>query len=58
MTKPSLLFWKLFLAFWLATSLTFLAAVGVMVLGQIPGRDALNGLERALQRDHDLAGNG
>lgn len=29
MMKPSRLFWKLFLAFWLATSLTFFAGVGV-----------------------------
>jgi signal transduction histidine kinase len=36
--KPSRLFWKLFLAFWLATSLTFLVGVGILVLGSIrPG---------------------
>lgn len=33
MMKPSRLFWKLFLAFWLATSLTFLVGVGILVLG-------------------------
>lgn len=32
MNKPSLLFWKLFLAFWLATTLTFLAGGGVLEL--------------------------
>ena len=39
MTKPSLLFWKLFLAFWLATSLTFLAGVGVIELGSFRAGD-------------------
>ncbi len=29
MMKPSRLFWKLFLAFWLATSLTFLVGLGI-----------------------------
>ncbi|WP_223483594.1 ATP-binding protein [Pseudomonas sp. A-RE-19] len=33
MTRPSRLFWKLFLAFWLATSLTFLVGLGFLVLG-------------------------
>lgn len=33
MMKPSRLFWKLFLAFWLATSLTFLVGLGLLVLG-------------------------
>ncbi|WP_448093154.1 ATP-binding protein [Pseudomonas lini] len=33
MMKPSRLFWKLFLAFWLATSLTFLVGLGILVLG-------------------------
>ena len=38
MTKPSLLFRKLFLAFWLATTLTFLAGVGVLELSSFrPG---------------------
>lgn len=38
MMKPSRLFWKLFLAFWLATSLTFLVGLGVLVLGSfMPG---------------------
>ena len=38
MMKPSRLFWKLFLAFWLATSLTFLVGLGVLVLGSFrPG---------------------
>ena len=38
MIKPSLLFWKLFLAFWLATTLTFLVGVGVLELGRFrPG---------------------
>ncbi|VVN59655.1 Adaptive-response sensory-kinase SasA [Pseudomonas fluorescens] len=39
MTKPSLLFWKLFLAFWLATSLTFLVGVGVLELGRFRPND-------------------
>ncbi len=33
MMKPSRLFWKLFLAFWLATSLTFLVGLGLLVMG-------------------------
>ena len=33
MMKPSRLFWKLFLAFWLATSLTFLVGLGLFVMG-------------------------
>lgn len=33
MMKLSRLFWKLFLAFWLATSLTFLVGLGILVLG-------------------------
>ena len=38
MIKPSLLFWKLFLAFWLATTLTFLVGIGVLELGRFrPG---------------------
>ncbi|WP_411392634.1 ATP-binding protein [Pseudomonas sp. MPB23] len=32
MIKPSLLFWKLFLAFWLATTSTFFVGVGVLEL--------------------------
>lgn len=39
MTKPSLLFWKLFLAFWLATTLTFLVGVGVLELGRFLPND-------------------
>ena len=39
MTKPSLLFWKLFLAFWLATTLTFLVGVGVLELGRFQPND-------------------
>ncbi|AHL33356.1 histidine kinase [Pseudomonas brassicacearum] len=31
--KPSRLFWKLFLAFWLSTSLTFLVGLGLLVMG-------------------------
>ncbi|MCP2073407.1 UNVERIFIED_ORG: signal transduction histidine kinase [Pseudomonas lini] len=31
--KPSRLFWKLFLAFWLSTSLTFLVGLGILVMG-------------------------
>ena len=34
MIKPSLLFWKLFLAFWLATTSTFLVGVGVLEVGR------------------------
>ena len=41
MTKPSLLFWKLFLAFWLATTLTFLAGVGVLELSSFRPGDPL-----------------
>ena len=38
MTRPSLLFWKLFLAFWLATTLTFLVGIGVLELSRFrPG---------------------
>ncbi|EJL07083.1 Signal transduction histidine kinase [Pseudomonas sp. NFPP07] len=38
MSKPSRLFWKLFLAFWLATSLTFFVGVGILLLsGSLPG---------------------
>ncbi|NAS94791.1 two-component sensor histidine kinase, partial [Pseudomonas syringae pv. actinidiae] len=29
--RPSRLFWKLFLAFWLATSLTFLVGAGLFI---------------------------
>ncbi|MBB6286430.1 signal transduction histidine kinase [Pseudomonas sp. SJZ103] len=39
MTRPSLLFWKLFLAFWLATTLTFLVGVGVLELGRFQPND-------------------
>lgn len=39
MTKPSLLFWKLFLAFWLATTLTFLVGVGMLELGRFRPND-------------------
>ena len=38
MMKPSRLFWKLFLAFWLATSLTFFVGIGIITLSrQGPG---------------------
>lgn len=38
MMKPSRLFWKLFLAFWLATSLTFLVGLCILLLGSMrPG---------------------
>lgn len=38
MMKPSRLFWKLFLAFWLATSLTFVVGLAFLVLGSFkPG---------------------
>jgi len=38
MIKPSRLFLKLFLAFWLATSLTFLVGLGILLLGRLfPG---------------------
>lgn len=33
MMKPSRMFWKLFLAFWLATSLTFLVGLGLLMMG-------------------------
>ncbi|KMT57109.1 HAMP domain-containing sensor histidine kinase [Pseudomonas fildesensis] len=39
MTKPSLLFWKLFLAFWLATTLTFLVGVCVLELSRFRPND-------------------
>ncbi|MGA9703540.1 HAMP domain-containing sensor histidine kinase [Pseudomonas sp.] len=39
MTRPSLLFWKLFLAFWLATTLTFLLGVGVLEWGRFRPND-------------------
>lgn len=55
MTRPGRLFWKLFLAFWLATTLTFL--VGMLILGLNnalagnPQLDALlNNEEQLLQR--------
>ncbi len=55
MSKPSLLFWKLFLAFWLATTLTFLVGVGVLELGRFrPGdphvQTILAAQERLLQQ--------
>lgn len=55
MTKPSLLFWKLFLAFWLATTFTFLAGVGVLELGSFrPGDPHVEAIlaseERLLQQ--------
>jgi len=38
MIRPSRLFWKLFLAFWLATSLTFLVGLAILLLGRFfPG---------------------
>ncbi len=43
MMKPSRLFWKLFLAFWLATSLTFFVGIGVMTLSRLgPGNPHLD----------------
>lgn len=39
MTRPSLLFWKLFLAFWLATTLTFLVGIGVLELSRFRPSD-------------------
>lgn len=43
MMKPSRLFWKLFLAFWLATSMTFFVGMGVMTLGRLgPGNPHLD----------------
>lgn len=36
MMKPSRLFWKLFLAFWLATSLTFFVGIGIITLSHKP----------------------
>jgi signal transduction histidine kinase len=39
MMKPSRLFWKLFLAFWLATSLTFLVGLGILELGNFRPAD-------------------
>ncbi|MCF5724477.1 HAMP domain-containing sensor histidine kinase [Pseudomonas syringae] len=55
MSKPSLLFWKLFLAFWLATTFTFLAGVGVLELGSFrPGDPHVEAIlaseERLLQQ--------
>ncbi len=38
MIRPSRLFWKLFLAFWLATSLTFLVGLAILLIGRFfPG---------------------
>lgn len=43
--KPSRLFWKLFLAFWLATSLTFLVGLCILVLGSFgPGDPPLEAI--------------
>ena len=43
MMRPSRLFWKLFLAFWLATSLTFFVGIGVITLSrQGPGNPHLD----------------
>ncbi|NNB02323.1 HAMP domain-containing sensor histidine kinase [Pseudomonas fragi] len=43
MMKPSRLFWKLFLAFWLATSLTFFVGIGIITLSrQGPGNPHLD----------------
>lgn len=55
MIKPSRLFSKLFLAFWLATSLTFFVGIGISVLDGLspsdPGLDALvKAEERLLQQ--------
>lgn len=38
MIRPSRLFWKLFLAFWLATTLTFLVGLAILLIGRFfPG---------------------
>ena len=43
--KPGRLFWKLFLAFWLATTLTFLVGMGIMTLTRAgPGDPDLRSL--------------
>ena len=43
--KPSRLFWKLFLAFWLATSLTFLVGLSILVAGSLgPGDHHLDAI--------------
>jgi len=45
MMKPSRLFWKLFLAFWLATSLTFLVGLSILVAGSLgPGDHHLDAI--------------
>jgi signal transduction histidine kinase len=51
MIKPSRLFLKLFLAFWLATSLTFFVGIGFSVLdGLLPSDPGLDALLKASER--------
>lgn len=58
MMKPSRLFLKLFLAFWLATSLTFLVGLGILVLGSFrpgdPRFDAVLANEEQLLRQFGI----
>jgi signal transduction histidine kinase len=58
MMKPSRLFWKLFLAFWLATSLTFLVGLGILVLGSFgpgdPHLEAILASEEQLLRQFSV----
>lgn len=45
MMKPSRLFWKLFLAFWLSTSLTFLVGLSILVASSLgPGDHHLDAI--------------
>ncbi|WP_249675335.1 HAMP domain-containing sensor histidine kinase [Pseudomonas abieticivorans] len=52
MIKPSRLFLKLFLAFWLATTLTFLVGLGLLVLGSFVPADPH--LEATLHSEEQL----
>jgi signal transduction histidine kinase len=59
--KPGRLFWKLFLAFWLATTLTFLVGMGIMTLTRAgPGdpdlRSLLNNGQRMIEQHGVEAG--
>lgn len=58
MMKPSRLFWKLFLAFWLATSLTFFVGVGIIQLSSLrpgdPHMDAILASEEQLLRQFGI----
>lgn len=62
MMQPSRLFWKLFLAFWLATSLTFLVGLSILVLGNFgpgdPRLDAILASEEQLLREFGVASGG